>query len=389
MKIAIVVQRYGEEVNGGAELHARWLAEHLLQLAEVHVLTTCAIDYNTWANEYPPGESDLKGVCVHRFAVDCLRIPDMKQRTAALLLQKHTLFDEIRWVKDQGPYSTELLDFIEKARDNFDFFIFFTYLYAPAFFGLPLVSDKALLVPTAHEEPYIEFPAFRSLFHLPQAIIYNTEPERSHVNRVTGNQAVPGVVAGIGINVPKNINGDRFREKYGLEGDFILYVGRVDKSKNVPQLLDFFIRFQTEQKRKLKLVLMGKVNLALPDHPDLLSLGFVSEQDKFDALHAAAVLVMPSLYESLSMICLESWLVETPVLVNGRCTVLKYQCRHSNGGLYYHIYEEFSEALIILLDNPGLRHSLGRQGRAFVRRRYDWDIVVAKYKSIFDVLSGN
>ncbi len=220
MKIAVVVQRYGEEVNGGAELHARWLAEHLLRICEVHVITTCAVDYNTWANLYPPGESELNGVRVHRFPVDSPRIANMEKRTAALLLQDHTLFDEYLWVKDQGPYSTELFDFIRKAHGDFDFFIFFTYLYAPTFFGLPLVSDKAILVPTAHEEPYIELPAFRSLFHLPQTIVYNTEPEKAHVHQVTGNMQVPGIVAGIGINVPDELNGSRFREKIGLTDEF-------------------------------------------------------------------------------------------------------------------------------------------------------------------------
>lgn len=386
MRVAIVVQRYGEEVNGGAELHARWLAEHLLKLSDVDVITTCAVDYNTWANIYPAGESDLNGVHVHRFPVDSLRVADMKKRTAAILLQDHTLFDELRWVKDQGPYSTSMLDFIRQAYDNYDFYIFFTYLYPPTFFGLPLVSDKAILVPTAHEEPYIELAAFRGLFHLPQVIVYNTEPEMMHVNRVTQNHQVPGVVAGIGINVPNEVNGQRFRNEIELNDDFILYVGRVDESKNVPQLLDFFSRFQLEQERNLKLVLMGRVNMPLPDHPDILSLGFVTEQEKFDALQAASVLVVPSIYESLSMISLEAWLAETPVLVNGQCTVLKYQCRQSNGGLYYHTYEEFSQTLSALLDDPSLRQRLGRQGREFVTKCYDWDIVVAKYQAVFEVL---
>ena len=48
-RIAIVVQRYGPEVNGGAEDAARAVAEHLTALGEVHVLTTCALDYTTWA----------------------------------------------------------------------------------------------------------------------------------------------------------------------------------------------------------------------------------------------------------------------------------------------------------------------------------------------------
>ena len=37
MKLAVVVQRYGADINGGAELHARYIAEHLARHAEVEV----------------------------------------------------------------------------------------------------------------------------------------------------------------------------------------------------------------------------------------------------------------------------------------------------------------------------------------------------------------
>ena len=388
-QIALVVQRYGEEVNGGAELHARWLAEHLLPLAEVHVITTCAIDYHTWANAYPPGESELNGVQIHRFLVDRQRRPDLPQRTVALFHQDHTILDELQWMQDQGPFSQDLLDFIRSSYPRFDLFIFVTYLYAPTYFGLQLVSDKAILVPTAHDEPYLRLPMFRPLFHLPQAIVYNTNPEMALVNQITHNQHVPQIVAGVGINVPTDVSAARFREKYGLEGDFMLYVGRVDSSKNLPELFDYFVRFKEAHESDLKLVLIGKAHIDLPDRRDVLSLGFVSEQDKFDAFKAAAIFVMPSLYESLSMVSLEAWLMETPVLLNGRCDVLKYQCRQSNGGLYYHTYEEFALAVLKLMQDPALRDRLGRQGRDFVAGRYDWRIVIAKYQALFDALLGS
>lgn len=387
-RIAVVVQRYGEEIGAGAEQHARWLAEHLLQLADVHVLTTCALDYHTWANHYPPGRSELNGVVIHRFPVDALRKPNLPQQTAALFHRSHTLFDELQWMKDQGPYSGQLLDHIRAAYPDFDLFIFVTYLYPPTFFGLPLVSDKAVLVPTAHDEPYLRLPIFRPLFHLPQVIVYNTEPEKQLVNGITRNHHVPQVIAGVGIDMPADVSAVRFREKYGLDEEFIVYVGRVDAAKNVPELLDYFTRYKDERGGELKLVLVGRVNLPLPQRPDVVSLGFVPEQDKFDAIQAAALLVMPSLYESLSMVSLEAWLMERPVLLNGRCDVLKYQCRQSNGGLYYHTYDEFALALQTLLDAPDLRARLGRQGRAFVAARYDWDIVVAKYRAVLDVLTG-
>jgi len=388
-RLAIVVQRYGEEINGGAEQHARWLAEQLRPAAEVDVITTCAIDYQTWANVYPPGESTLNGVCVRRCPVDAARNwAKAQKQTAKLLNRPHTLFDEVAWIKAQGPYSTPLLDYLRQNYATYDAFIFFTFLYATTFFGLPLVSDKALLVPTAHDDPFLHLAAFRPLFHLPQAIAYNTEPERALVERITHNQQVLGNVAGVGVSRPADVSGDRFRARFGIEGDFALYVGRIHESKNVPELLSHFGRFWKEAAESsahpLQLVLIGKSHLKLPPHPNILHLGFVSDQDKYDALAATTLLVLPSLFESLSMIILEAWLLGVPVLVNGRCEVLRYQCRRSNGGLYYTSYEEFALVLRTLHGSAELRARLGQQGQTFVQCHYQAEHVLKRYHALLD-----
>lgn len=386
-RIAIVVQRYGEEVNGGAELHARWLAEHLTSLAEVHVITTCALDYTTWANHYSPGKSCLNGVTLHRFPVDAPRDWARAQKmTPRLVFNQHTLLDELEWMKAQGPMSTPLLDFINRAEPDFDAFIFVTYMYATTYFGLPLVPHKAILVPTAHDDPYLRFPLFRPLFHLPQVIVYNTQTEQELVNRVMHTGHRPQIVAGVGINVPPEVNNGRFREKFSLHEPFILYVGRINESKNVPELLRYFQQYKSETNEPLKLVLIGRAHIPLPDHPDIIAPGFLSEAEKFGAIQAASVVVIPSLYESLSMIALESWLMGVPVLVNGRCQVLKQQCRSSQGGLYYHSYDEFALTLARLLRDPELRRRLGQQGKQFVNRQYRWEIILAKYRAILQIL---
>jgi glycosyltransferase involved in cell wall biosynthesis len=389
-RIAIVVQRYGEEVSGGAELHARWLAEHLTNLAEVHALTTCAIDYTTWANHYPAGESALNGVKLHRFPVDMPRDwRHSQQMTAKLIHSDHSLLDEFDWMRAQGPISSQLLSFINRHESEFDAFVFVTYLYATTFFGLPLVPHKAILVPTAHDEPYLRLPLFRPIFHLPQVIVYNTEAERQLVNQVMGNSGRPQIVAGVGINVPATADPNRFRRRFGLTDPFVLYVGRIDEAKNVPELLTYFERYRQETSTPLKLVLIGKAQFTWPDHPDLIHLGFLPEQDKFDGIRAATAVVIPSLYESLSMIALESWLMERPTLVNGRCEILKQQCRHSQGGLYYHSYDEFRLALTRLLSDPLLQAQLGVQGRRFVQTRYRWEIILAKYRALLQIMTSN
>ncbi|MCP4423322.1 MAG: glycosyltransferase family 4 protein [Chloroflexi bacterium] len=384
-QIAVVVQRYGVEVNGGAETAARNIAERLVPEADVHVITTCALDYTTWENRYPPGESQSNGVHIHRFPVDAPRNWRKSQKfTGHFLLRERTLDEEINWIRQEGPFSTPLLQFIKRSEARFDVFIFFTYLYATTFFGLPLVAEKSILVTAAHDEPFLYMDAYRALLQMPRHIIYLTQAEKDLVVSTAQNNHIPSNVLAIGLDAPTDVSAERFRQKYNIHGDFLLYSGRISEAKNVPELVDYFHRFQAAYDKPLQLVLMGKSHIPLPERPDIVPLGFVSEQDKYDGLQAATVFIMPSLFESLSIVILEAWLMGTPVLVNGRCQVLKHQCRQSNGGLYYISYDEFKTELSLLLASPRLRQQLGQQGRKFTSKNYDWETAIAQYHSLFE-----
>ncbi len=379
----MVVQRYGPEVNGGAEDAARWLAEALTTIAHIDVLTTCALDYTTWADHYPPGQSQHNNVTIHRFPVDSPRNWQQSQlKTGRLLLSKRSLDEEMAWIREQGPFSTPLLQFIKQQAGTYDAFIFVTYLYATTFFGLPLVADKAILIPAAHDEPFIYMDAYRALLNMPRHIVYLTEAERDLTMRVAGNGRIPHHVMAIGVTPPDNISPDRFYQKYGIEGDFLLYSGRISEAKNVPELCAFFQRYRREHSHPLKLVLTGKSYLTLPDDADIIPLGFVSTQDMFDALSAATVFVLPSLFESLSIIILQAWLVETAVMVNGHCKVTRRQCQRSQGGLYYTSYDEFAAVLDRLLTDEPLRRQLGENGRRFVQHHYAPDHIADQYQRL-------
>ena len=382
-RLALVVQRYGSDIHGGSESAARQLAEQLTALAEVHVLTTCAHDYTTWANHYPAGESELNGVTIHRFPVDSPRNwQQSQQQTGLFLLSNPTLTEQMAWIQREGPFSTPLLRHIQQHASQYDHFLFFTYVYATTFFGLPLVADKAILVPTAHDEPFLYLNAFRALFHLPRHIIYLTRAEQELVERVTGT-AVSHHIAALGLTSPADVSANRFRQNYNLHEPFLFYGGRLAEAKNVPELITYFLNYrQQHPNQPLKLVLTGQPQFPLPNHPDIIPIGFVSEQDKFDGLQAATVVVMPSLFESLSIIILEAWLLGTAVLVNGRCDVTKQQVRQSNGGLYYHNQDEFNATLDRLLSSPELRQRLGENGRLFTTHTYNWPHILAVYQRI-------
>lgn len=379
LKVAFVVQRYGLEVNGGAELHCRWIAEHMSKYWNVQVLTTCAVDYMTWKNEYNPGIDSINGVAVRRFPVDEQRdIKKFNQFSKIIFGHNNSFEDEITWMKLQGPYSSSLLSHLKEKKDHYDYFIFFTYLYATTFFGLPIVKDKAILVPTAHDEPPIYLKIFDELFNKPVYFIYNSQQEMEFLLR-RFKSLKKGKIIGVGINFPDDINGDKFRKKYHLKKDFILFIGRIDMSKRCDELFDFFLRYKKNHKKDIHLVLLGKAQMEIPRSKDIIPLGFVSEQDKFDALDAARLLIVPSPYESLSMASLEAFLTATPVLANGKCKVLIELCRNSHGGLYYTNQSEFSECLDFLLDNNKISKKIGKQGKDYANRNYNWNTIKDKY----------
>jgi len=112
------------------------------------------------------------------------------------------------------------------------------------------------------------------------------------------------------------------------------------------------------------------------------------EDDKFSGLEGSMMLMMPSFYESLSMVTLEAWALGKPVLANGQCDVLRGQCVRSHAGLYYENYGEFKEAFRLLLDSGRLRGVMGKNGERYFKTRYTWDVIESKYLALFDRLAG-
>ncbi|MSO48811.1 MAG: glycosyltransferase family 1 protein [Acidobacteria bacterium] len=387
MKIAIVVQRYGTEINGGAELHARYVAERLSRHASVEVLTTCAKDYLTWKNEWPSGEETVNGIRVRRFPVSHPRnTDDFGRRSALVFDREHSLADELAWLDSEGPKSPALIRHIEQARDEFDFFLFFSARYYHAWHGARAVPGKAILVPTAERDPAVGLHMFGLVFRGVRALMYNSVEERDLIHGVSGNQAVPGVVVGVGSAIPERIQPWRFRKKFNVKRPFAIYIGRIDENKGCPALFDHFINYAANYPRGLDLILLGKAVIPIPSHPRIRAVGFLSEEDKFDALAAADLLVMPSQFESLSMVALEAWALGKPVLVNGACDVLRGQTVRANGGLCYESFEEFAEAMYCLEAIGPIGAILGRQGREFFKRHYAWPVIEKKYLDMFDRL---
>jgi glycosyltransferase involved in cell wall biosynthesis len=389
LKLAFVVQRYGASIAGGSEAHCRQLAERLSPAHDITVLTTCATDYVTWANAVPPGETREAGVRVIRFPVARPRQMSQFADVSDEVFSSATSPErEDDWFRENGPDTPELLEYLRQHGREFDLVLFWTFRYSPSYFGLPLVADRAVLIPTAEEDPAIHLDVLQEYFRKPAGYIFLTPEEETMVSARAGRPLTPATTIGIGLDPVTSPASQQALDALGLADPFVLYLGRVDRNKGCHTLLEYFGDYLAAGGTGT-LVLAGPRKLDVPAHPRIRALGYVSDDVREALLARAALLIVPSPYESLSIVLLEAWNHGLPALVNARCRVLKGQVRRADGGLYYQSSLEFSEALTYLLEHPDVREAFGRQGRAYVDREYRWPVVLARVESLLaDVRSG-
>ncbi len=386
MRILFVVQRYGVQVAGGAEQHCRTFATRLANRGHaVEVLTSRAISYIDWANHYPPGRELVDGVVVHRLGVREPRDPRLfgpldhrvarSEGPVALHLQRE-------WMRLQGPDVPELASWLADQARDYDVVVFFTYLYQTSFAGLPVAAHLAptVLHPTAHDEPPLRLELFDFMLRHPRAFACSTEEEAELV-RGRLHSRLPISVIGIGVEMDRGGDDLAFRAAHGLgERPYLLSVGRVDENKGSLELAEFFAAYKKRNPSDLALVVLGEQVTRLGRHPDMVTTGFVDEATRRGALTGALAVVVPSYFESFSMVLSEAWAEGKAALVQGWCEVLIGQARRSGGAIPYHGFAEFEVAADAVLGDPGLARALGEAGRRYVENRYQWEAVLDRYE---------
>jgi glycosyltransferase involved in cell wall biosynthesis len=245
------------------------------------------------------------------------------------------------------------------------------------------------MVPYYHEETYFYLDGTKEVADEYDAFVFMTELEKKFATEQLNIESKTSIVLGSGIENESSL------EKYDscnnkvevdLNAPFVLYVGRLEPAKGVGQLVENFINYKKENPGPLKLFLIGKkdVHLNIPIHMDIVELGFVSESVKMATISNALALINPSEFESLSLVLLESWALKTPVIVNENCSVMREQCRKSNGGLFYSNSREFKLVLDFALNNPVKMKSIGLQGYDFYIKNYRWKHITNKLIQFVD-----
>lgn len=372
-RVAVVVQRCHESAVGGSEALAWQYARMLAQRHEVEVLTSTATEHVRWDDALPAGIEMREGISIRRFPVVIGRTPywdalyHRLPAPGAVGASAWTDALQDEFIRFQGPWCPGLVDWLRAQAAGYDAVVFCTYLYATTYFGMRAVpAAKAILVPTLHDEPVAHLPVFRHLYAGCGDCIWLTDAERRIAERIWGRG--DGEVLGMAVEQTA------LAEPEMRERPYLLYCGRIEAGKGCDDLLQAFERMPGRDRASL--VFTGADHLGLPDAPGIDYLGFVDEDRKRALMAGAAAFVMPSRYESFSIVTLEAMAQRTPVLVNGASEVLRDHVRASGGGVCYDSPREMSAMMATLLAaSPGERARMGDAGRAYVIDRYREEIV--------------
>ena len=363
VKLAVVVQRYGADINGGAELHARYIAERLVAPRGGRGRHDLRARLRHLAERAgPPASSRSTASRVRRFPVAHERTsgrlrPAVAPRLRAARTRSPT---SSRWLDSEGPASPALVD----------------HLVAPARRPRLRRPLQLSLLPrvararggcrrrrsSCRPPSAIRRSACRSSARCSAAcaaVMYNSHEERAMIQAAAGNAAVPGRrrrrrLGRAGADRPGAVP----RASSSIQRPFAIYIGRIDENKGCGELFSLLPALRRDvPARPRPRARRQRDHRRSRSIPRIHHLGFLDDRDKFDALAASDLLIMPSYFESLSMVALEAWALGRPVLANGRCDVLKGQCIRSNAGLYYESYEEFVETLYSLESNGPLQRA--------------------------------
>lgn len=397
-KIGFVIPWYADGIPGGAEMELREVAGHLHSAGvRLEILTTCVKEFGSdWSvNYYKDGDdSTANGITIKRFKVK-KRDTEAFDAVNAKLMRKAPISPEEEDIfLSEMVNSPDLYKYISEHGDDYSLFVFIPYMFGTTYNGAKIFPEKSVLIPCFHDEGYAYMKRFKELFPKTAGMIFNARPEAELAQRLYGfeESGTKTIVMGIGMDTGIIPDPAAFREKFKINERFILYAGRKDEGKNVHTLVKYYSEYIKRHETDLRLVLIGGGEIELPPalvkSGRIVDLGFVDRQDKYNAQGAAEFLCQPSMNESFSLVIMESWLCGRPVLVHENCPVTRNFVSESNGGLYFGNYFEFEGCADYILNHKNTAWLMGSNGKNYVKKNFDWDVIVDKYKKFFNEISG-
>lgn len=384
--IAFVPPRYGSDVVGGAEAVIADFAHGLAALGhEVEILTTCARDHYTWANHYPAGTTAERGVTVRRFPTDTSSSGVARDRIGHKILTGApvTIDEQQLWMNDSLRVP-ELWHHVLDRREEFRAIVLAPYMFWTTFAVGQIAPERTVLMPCLHDEPTAHLDLFQPLFSDARAMIFLSEPEAELARSIFRLPPRTDIV-GAGIELPEAYHPERFIAAHGIDRPFVFFAGRREWGKGWTDLLAAFDK-AVSGGADLVLVTAGVGSVEAPPSiaDRVVDLGFISDEERNDAMAAAAAYVQPSPLESFSRTILEAMAAGTPVVANARSEVVSWHLDRSGAGIRYHSDDELVEALHFVADMPAAAAALARSGREYVESHYDPAAIIDRLASRLD-----
>jgi glycosyltransferase involved in cell wall biosynthesis len=376
--IAFAPARFGDGLVGGAEIVMRQMALGLRDRGwQVEILTTCAVDHFTWANELPAGVAEEDGLTVRRFPV--VNEPNVERgeyERRILAGEPLTLNDQQRWM-NAGMRVPEMFHYLLDHARDYRALVFTPYPFWVTFACSQVAPERSVLWTCLHDEPYAYLDLFQPVFSGVAGLFFQSGPEHELAHRIASPLA-PHAEVGCGVEIPQKYDPEGFRERYGISGRFLLYAGRREGAKGWEELLDAFAAANRRSALPFSLVTMGggPVNPPASIADRVVDLGFLPDEERDNAFAAADAYIQPSRYEAFSRTIMEAWLAGTPVIANAGSEVVRWHCERSDAGLVYDDAWELEQCLRFLAESPDAAHALAASGRDYVLSNYTWDAVL-------------
>ena len=385
-RVVLVCNRYGKGVAGGAEKVLGELGQGLRERGwEVDVAASAARDHYTWENEFPVGESFEDGIRVLRFPAEYRKRSRDRQRIGDLIGAGADVPvpDQYRWM-NAGVRVPGMYEYLVDHAAEYRAIVLAPYGFWTTFAGAQVAPERTILLPCLHDEPEAYLEIYRPIFEGSRGLWFQTVPEAELAQRIFRLPERTAVI-GSGIDVPAIYDAEGFRRHHGLPDRFAFYAGRREWGKGWPDLLRGLEHAQAVLPEPLPLVTCGVGELGrVPEGLRVIDVGYLSEQERSDAMAAAFVYLQPSPVESFSRTIMEAWLAGTPVVANAASAVVSWHCQRSQAGLLYRDRFELAESLRLLLEQPRLGEAMAARGRHYVLENYRWSGVLQRAERLLE-----
>lgn len=392
LKIGISIWSFTPNV-GGLQAHAEQLCQNLQKRGHKVVVVTRAARHNLEGRDYLFFNEPESRLTVNDVTIKPLRFAKswrpvlwflgkcvVRPRLASLGVN---LYQMVSWKPACNAFAG--LDIIHHVGDTAPL-NGFAAAGAARRLRIPFVVQ-----PTCHPHHYGDKPLDLRLLRKANRLLVHTKYEADYFRRLSFH--CPIDVVGNGIAERADGIPSRFRDRFGIAGPFILYVGRKDNQKGYFLLMEAF-ELMRRQRPDLSLVCMGPPvsSTTRPRMDGLIDLDFVSEDEKHDALAACSCLCVPSVGESFGLIFMEAGRYAKPV-IGRKVAVLQELWDGGEAGLMVGIPdhaqnraeldpEELATALLKLLSDENECKRLGNNLQK-ISEQFVWSRIVERFEASY------